>query len=84
MAEGQSLDISSRDEVYHPQDAIGNGIRSATFLGGAGLFISAVQNSIAKQNVGTFGVISRTGGSVALFGMCGIWREIDRRLYGYS
>lgn len=69
MAEGHFPDVSARDDTFHPRDAIGEGIRGATYLGGAGLFISAIMNSMSKQNVGTFGIISRTGGSIALFGM---------------
>lgn len=57
------------EEVFHPQDAIGQGMKTATYTAGAGLFFSAVQNSIAKHNVGTMGVLTRTGSSVALFGM---------------
>ena len=72
MAECHFPDPNSRDlvdETYHPQDAIGNGIKASSLAGAAGLFMSAIQNSTAKHNVGTFGVISRTGSSVALFGM---------------
>lgn len=55
-------------ETYHPQDAIGTMLKDGLSVGGAGLFIAAVQNSIAKQNVGAFGVFSRFGGTTAMFG----------------
>ncbi len=57
------------EEAYQPQDAIGAGIRSSIAVGTAGLFFAAVQTSVAKQNIGGFGVFSRYGGSTALFGM---------------
>lgn len=38
-------------------------------VGGAGLFLSAVQNSLTRQNVTGWGVITRTGGTIAAFGM---------------
>ncbi|KAL8841346.1 MAG: hypothetical protein Q9170_000977 [Blastenia crenularia] len=37
-------------------------------LGGAGLFISAVQNTLTRQNVTGWGVLTRTGSTVAMFG----------------
>jgi len=57
------------EEAYHPQDAVGAGIKSSLAVGTAGLFFAAVQTSYAKQNVGAFGVFSRFGGTTALFGM---------------
>lgn len=71
MSEVQFPEVGSIEETYHPQDAIGAGTKSSLALGGTGLFIAAVQNSISKENVGTFGVVSRFGGTVALFGMSG-------------
>jgi len=57
------------DEAYHPQDAIGAGIKSTIAVGTAGLFFAAVQTSYARQNVGAMGVFTRFGGTSALFGM---------------
>ncbi len=34
----------------------------------AGLSLSAIQNSLTKQNVGAWGVFTRTGGTIAVFG----------------
>jgi len=59
------------EEPYHPQDAIGAGIKSSLAVGTAGLFFAAVQTSYAKQNVGAFGVFSRFGGTTALFATMG-------------
>ncbi|KAL8722791.1 MAG: hypothetical protein Q9225_000803 [Loekoesia sp. 1 TL-2023] len=57
--------------VYQPKDAISASARSTMILGGAGLFLSAVQNSLVRQNVTGWGVITRTGGTIALFAAIG-------------
>lgn len=50
------------------RDAVGLATKGTLILGGAGLFMSAIQNTLTKQNVGMFGVITRTGGTVGIFG----------------
>jgi hypothetical protein len=57
------------EEQYQPQDAVGAAIKATAITGGAGAFISTIQNTLAKQNVGAFGVFTRTGGTIAVFGM---------------
>ncbi|KAI1080992.1 hypothetical protein F5B20DRAFT_538128 [Whalleya microplaca] len=52
---------------YHQQDALKSGIKGAILGAGAGLLVSAVQNSLAKRNVGVFGVFSRTGSTIVTF-----------------
>lgn len=59
---------SGHDEGYHPKDAVRSSITGALVSGGAGLFASAIQNSLQKQNVGAWGVFTRTGGTIATFG----------------
>lgn len=54
---------------YHPRDAIDAAIKSTALTGGFGLFASAVQNTLAKQNVGPLGIFMRSGGTIAVFGM---------------
>ena len=56
------------DTTYHPQDAIENSVSSGLRVGGAGLLLAAVQNTLTRENIGAFGVITRYGGTVALFG----------------
>ncbi len=51
-----------------PKDAVSETIRATAIMGGAGLLGSAIQNSLAKQNVGAWGVFTRTGGAIAVFG----------------
>lgn len=55
--------------VYHPKDAIGNGIHATMVMGGAGLTISAIQNALVRTNVGPWAVFSRTGGVIGTFGL---------------
>lgn len=55
---------------YHPKDAINETVKTTMFFGGVGLFASAVQNTMQKRNVGPLGVLTRTGGTVGLFGTC--------------
>lgn len=52
---------------FQRQDAIGLGGRSAFMVGGAGLFFSAIQNTLSKTNNGAMGVFSRYGSTAFLF-----------------
>lgn len=56
------------DDHYHPVDAVSGGVKGAMVTGGFGLFTAAIQNSLAKQNVGAWGVFTRGGGVVMSFG----------------
>lgn len=67
--EGQSITMSDHEEVFHPEDAIAKSIHATTITGGAGLLLAAVQNTVARENIGAFGVFTRFGGTIALFGM---------------
>ncbi|KAI1377873.1 NADH-ubiquinone oxidoreductase 213 kDa subunit [Hypoxylon crocopeplum] len=55
------------EHQFHQHDALKSGVNGALFFGGAGLLVSAVQNSLAKRNVGVWGVFTRTGGTIAMF-----------------
>ncbi|KAL8872079.1 MAG: hypothetical protein Q9174_002230 [Haloplaca sp. 1 TL-2023] len=59
---------SEEGTTYQPKDAISATVRSTMILGGAGLFLSAVQNSLTRQNVTGWGVITRTGSTIWMFG----------------
>ncbi|KAL8735557.1 MAG: hypothetical protein Q9166_000725 [cf. Caloplaca sp. 2 TL-2023] len=64
--------MASEDKpVYQPKDAISASVRSTMIVGGAGLFLSAVQNSLTRQNVTGWGVITRTGGTIGIFAAIG-------------
>ncbi|KAI9884278.1 MAG: hypothetical protein M1823_003933 [Watsoniomyces obsoletus] len=56
---------------YHPKDAIGMALKGGAITTMAGLTLSAVQNSLTKQNVGAWGVFTRTGGVIAIFAAMG-------------
>ena len=58
------------DTAFAPQDAIAKSTRSATITGGAGLLFAAVQNTVARENLGAMAVFTRFGGTIAIFGMC--------------
>lgn len=55
------------DETYHPKDAVAAGIRGAGIAGAAGAIIAGAQNTLTKSNVGALGVVSKFGGTIALF-----------------
>lgn len=61
--------MAGGDDRYHPQDAVGAAINGTLITGTAGAFMSAVQNALARQNIGAMSVFSRTGGVIAVFGM---------------
>ena len=63
-------------ESFHPQDAISRSLRAAGITGGAGLLISAVQNTVTRDNIGAWGVFSRFGGTIAIFGK--LLRQMSR------
>lgn len=66
----QALVGSHTADTYHAKDAIGQTIKATLIVGSGGLFLSAVQNTLAKENVGPWGVLTRTGGTVWTFGAC--------------
>ncbi|KAF8461075.1 hypothetical protein BDZ91DRAFT_772931 [Kalaharituber pfeilii] len=62
---------SLRGPQYEPKDALGRGVQGTLVVGSAGALMSAVQNSLAKQNVGAIGFITRTGSTIAVFAAMG-------------
>jgi hypothetical protein len=57
------------DHSYHPKDAISAAMKATMLTGGVGLFASAVQNTLTRQNVGPLGIFRRGGGTIGIFGM---------------
>ena len=72
--------MAGGDERYHPQDAVGAAITGTLVTGTAGAFMSAVQNALARQNIGAMSVFTRTGGVIAVFGMLYVLRREERKL----
>ncbi|KAI8953304.1 hypothetical protein F4801DRAFT_576757 [Xylaria longipes] len=65
MANPHPIQRLAEERLFHPKDAVKSGIQGVLVGGGAGLFLSAIQNSLAKQNVGVWGVFTRTGSTIA-------------------
>ena len=59
---------TTEERSYQPKDAIGGTIKATMITTGAGAFVSAIQNTLTKQNVGGMAVFTRTGGTIAVFG----------------
>ena len=60
--------MALEEPAYQPKDAVTAAIRSTMITGGAGTLLSAVQNTLTKQNVTAWGIFTRTGGTIAVFG----------------
>jgi len=56
------------DDAYHPKDAIGAALKATMITSGAGAFVSTVQNTLTRQNRGAMGFLTKTGGTIAVFG----------------
>lgn len=63
------VDQDQVEGIYQPKDAVGAAVKATGVTGVAGLFVSTIQNTLAKSNVGAFSVFTRTGGTIAIFGM---------------
>ena len=57
-----------KELIYKPKDAISATVWATVATGSAGTFVSAIQNSLARTNVGASGIFWRTGGTIAIFG----------------
>ena len=61
--------------TYHPRDALHNTGNAMISTGAVGAVIAGVQNTLRKQNVGAMGILTRSGGVIALFGAPALnWR----------
>ncbi|MCJ1338496.1 hypothetical protein MMC09_003784 [Bachmanniomyces sp. S44760] len=70
--------MASVDVVYQPKDAVTLAVKSTMITGAAGTFVSAIQNTLSKQNVNAWGVFTRTGGTIATFAAMGGAYEFTR------
>lgn len=69
MAPTASSVGDAQEMPYKPKDAIGATTKTTMIMTGAGLFISAIQNTLTKQNVGALGIFTKTGSTVAVYGI---------------
>ncbi|KAF2459646.1 NADH-ubiquinone oxidoreductase 213 kDa subunit [Lineolata rhizophorae] len=63
--------MASEEQPYQPRDVIDRTIKAVMVVGGAGTVLSAIQNSLTRQNVGALGFITRTGGTIGTFAALG-------------
>jgi len=64
MADPTELVSGPEEEVtFEPKDVISRTVEVSLTTGAAGLFLSTVQNTLSRQQVGVFGVFSRYGGT---------------------
>ncbi|KAI9666196.1 MAG: hypothetical protein M1821_004131 [Bathelium mastoideum] len=64
--------MAEPDEVvYHPKDAIGATMKTTAITTLAGTTVSAIQNTLTKQNVGAMGIFTRSGSTIAVFAAMG-------------
>lgn len=69
-------DLHHSADDYHPKDALGDAVKAILVTGGAGAFISTIQNTLTKQNVGAWGVFTRSGSTIGIFGM--LFEDMER------
>ncbi|KAI0438656.1 hypothetical protein F4803DRAFT_565127 [Xylaria telfairii] len=67
MANPHPIQRLAEEKPFHPKDAVKSGIQGALVGGGTGFAFSALQNSLAKQNVGVWGVFTRSGSTITSF-----------------
>lgn len=58
----------AEEKHYHPVDAVNAAIKGTALVGGAGLLVASIQNTLTKQNTTAFGVFTKFGRTVATFG----------------
>ncbi|KAK6352820.1 hypothetical protein TWF696_004821 [Orbilia brochopaga] len=56
---------------YHPKDAVASTMKAVMYSGTAGLIVSGVQNALARENRGLFGVFTKTGTTFGMFVLMG-------------
>ena len=60
--------MADQQPTYHPRDALQNTGNAMLQTTAVGAVIAGVQNTLRKQNVGAMGILTRSGGVIALFG----------------
>ncbi|KAF2827246.1 hypothetical protein CC86DRAFT_466051 [Ophiobolus disseminans] len=59
--------MADQTPTFHARDALSNTANTALQTTAAGAIVAGVQNTLRKQNVGAMGIITRSGGIIALF-----------------
>ena len=60
--------VQPESPQYIFKDAVGSTIKTTVTMGAIGLFFSSIQNTLTKQNVGAWGVVTKFGGTTTSFG----------------
>lgn len=60
--------MADEHATYHPRDALANTASTALQTTVIGAVVAGVQNTLRKQNVGAMGIMTRSGGLIALYG----------------
>ncbi|KAF2500071.1 hypothetical protein BU16DRAFT_578097 [Lophium mytilinum] len=63
--------MASESKPFHPQDAISTTVHATMITTGAGALVAGVQNTLAKQNIGAMGILTRSGGTIAVYAAMG-------------
>jgi hypothetical protein len=60
--------MADQEPTYHPRDALANTASTTLQTTAVGAIMAGVQNTLRRQNVGAMGIITRSGGVIALYG----------------
>jgi hypothetical protein len=59
--------MATEHDTFHPRDTLANTANTTLPLTACGAIVAGVQNTLRKQNVGAMGIITRSGGVIALY-----------------
>ena len=69
LAQPWRAEVEEEDKpMYKPKNALSDLVSVGVIMGATGLTLSGVQNALTRQNIGAWGVFTRTGGTIVLFG----------------
>lgn len=60
--------MADQHVTFHPRDALANTANTTLQTTAVGAVVAGVQNTLRKQNVGAMGILTRSGGIIALYG----------------
>lgn len=69
VAKSALVPVVDYSRPYQPVDALAQTVNTTAVMAGAGAVISGVQSTLTRQNIGVMGVFTKTGGTIATFGM---------------
>ena len=60
--------MADQEPTFHPRDTLANTLNVTLQTTAIGAIFAGVQNTLRKQNVGAMGIITRSGGIIAIYG----------------